>query len=119
MSEPVTKKVKTELFDKDGNPVYVVTEQGSDGKERISSIVNAAGVSLTAVGVGLTEVIGGLVDLTVAGVVKGTGLIGRLRERGQEPTHVDIADMFKGKTDKEKIAAHKAAIDELKNSNDS
>lgn len=119
MDNSKSRKVKTELFDKDGKPVYVVIEQGTDGKERISSIVNAAGISLTAAGVGLTEALGGLIDLGVAGVVKTTGIWAKLRQRGLNPEHVDLVDKLKGKTPEEKIQAHKDAIEELKNSDNS
>jgi hypothetical protein len=116
MSEQ-SRKIKTELFDKDGNPVFVITEQGADGKERIKDVVNAAGITLSGATALVTECVGGVFDVGI----KGTGMLakffskdGGFRSGGRDRVS-QAKDMFQGKTDKEKIAAHEAAIEELKN----
>ena len=116
-----SRKIKTELFDKDGNPVYVITEQGADGKERISSIVNAAGVTITGLTATVTECIGGLIDVSLKGAGKISEFFskdGDFRSGGRDRVG-QAKDMFQGKTDEEKIQAHEDAIKDIKNSDNS
>ena len=116
-----SRKIKTELFDKDGNPVYVITEQDTNGNERIKDVVNAAGVTLTGFTALVTESVGGIVDLGINGFGKLASYFskdGGFREGGRNRVG-QAKDLFHGKTDEEKIKAHKDAIEEIKNSDNS
>jgi hypothetical protein len=116
-----SRKIKTELFDKDGNPVYVITEQDTNGNERIKDVVNAAGITISGFTALVTESVGGIFDLGIKGAGKLSEFFsknGGFRSGGRDRVG-QAKDLFQGKTDEEKIQAHKDAIEEIKNSDNS
>ena len=116
-----SRKIKTELFDKDGNPVYFEIQQDADGNERIKDVVNAAGLTITGFTALVTETVGGIFDVSI----KGTGMLAKFFSKdggfrsGGRDRNSQFKDLFHGKTKKEKLEALQAQIDEIKNSDDS
>jgi len=114
-----TKQVK--LKDEDGNIFTMTLTTDKDGKERVSSIVNAAGVTITGGAALVAECVGGLVDVSIKGAGKLSKFFskdGGFRSGGRDRTS-QFTDLFHGKTKKEKLEALQAQIDEIKNSDDS
>lgn len=105
---------KTELFDKDGNSVYVITDTDQD-VNRIERLVNASGVAVTGTAVMLAELFGGVVDVSINGV----GVLsrffsenGRFRQGGRN--RVDsVKEALNGKSKEDKKAALLKAIEDL------
>lgn len=110
----MTTKKKTELFDKDGNSVYVIAETDKDGN-RIERLVNAGGVAFTGTAVMLSEVLGGIVDVSI----NGASLLGKFfsengsfRQGGRDRVS-SVKDALTGKSKADKKAALLKAIEDL------
>ena len=110
----MTTKKKTELFDKDGNSVYVITDTDQDGN-RIERLVNASGVAVTGTAVMLAELFGGVVDVSINGVNVLSRFFsenGPFRQGGR--IRVDsVKEALSGKSKEDKKAALLKAIEDL------
>jgi len=110
----MTTKKKTELFDKDGTFICLSDDVDKDGN-RIERLVNAGGVAFTGTAVMLSEVLGGIVDVSI----NGASLLGKFfsengsfRQGGRDRVG-SVKDVLTGKSKEDKKAALLKAIEDL------